>query len=156
MITISYGWAAVAVVAIFCFAIAVVLICLSLAAPAFMRWMDDRADSRAERIAEYEAACASAPPPIGADEPTVHIGQLVPIPIPREPEPQLPIELRPWRPVRYGEAPICDSIPMALTWLPDDFGAFTFGAQSWTVPTGAFPVLEELTAEAPPELVGVA
>lgn len=91
------------------------------------------------KIAEYDAMCASQPPPIGVDEPTVHIGQVVSVPQQREPEPELPIDLRPSQSVHYGEAPIFNSIPLSLPFLPPDFAAY--GSPSWSVATGGFPVV---------------
>jgi len=45
-------------------------------------------------------------------------------------------------PVAYGQAPLFDTLAMPLPDFAADFG-FTFGAPTWSLATGVYPVLDD-------------
>jgi hypothetical protein len=137
--------------AVFFFAaLGLALLCLSVVAPTFLRWLDYRCLARELQLAEYEAAIAGEPPSVESvesslDSPTVHIGQIVPVPQQREPV-DLPAASGP---VKYGDAPLFDTLAMPLPPFEADF-SFVFGPASWSTRTGEFPVIEA-AVEPPPK-----
>ena len=131
-------WSAV----FFLAAMGAVLLCLSLAAPVFMRWLEFRYMGRAERIAEYEAACAQ-PAQLHPVAPAPQVQVVEYIPPRRVEEPLLPPA-----PVTLDEAPIFAEVPFTYPASMPDFG-FNFWGPSWSTQTGEFPVLEVEAAAEP-------
>jgi hypothetical protein len=128
-------WSAV----FFLAAMGAVLLCLSLLVPAYLKRLDYRYMCGELKLAEYEAAVASPhvqPEPVRTE--VVHVGEVIAAPQPD----LLPVS----GPVHYGSAPIFDKIPLTLPPPRDDLAACAW--DSWVVPTGAFPVIEEAPAKA--------
>jgi hypothetical protein len=130
---------------VFLAALGLALLCLSVVAPTFLRWLDYRCLARELQLAEYEAAIAGEPSVESVESPTVHIGQIMPVPQQREPV-DLPAASGP---VAYGDAPLFDTLAMPLPPFEADF-SFVFGPASWSTRTDEFPVIEA-AVEPPPK-----
>lgn len=110
-------------------ALGAAVLCLSVAAPALLRYMDYRCLGREVKLAEYEAAIAEPVAPV-APPAEVHVGEVIAAPR---------ADILPPAPPSLADIPIFATVPFTLP-LEMDFG-FNWAA-ALTAPTGAFPVID--------------
>jgi hypothetical protein len=126
---------------LFGFAVFLVLVCFSIIIDAFQIKFPLPVTAVDEPDVEPPVESVES----SVDSPTVHIGQIVPAPRQREPV-DLPAASGP---VKYGDAPLFDTLAMPLPPFEADF-SFVFGPASWSTRTGEFPVIEA-AVEPPPK-----